>query len=133
VTATYSADGYVQLVHLGALEKGDVALGISYRGEQPELAENLRLARKRGASAVAITSMPRSPMGKAADLILELPPRRPLTNYVSVGARIAAAELFVVDVLAASLALSDGEGFEGRSEAVHEVVEARKARKRPGK
>jgi DNA-binding MurR/RpiR family transcriptional regulator len=133
VTATFSADGYVQLMHLAALNKGDVALGISYRGEQPELVESLCLARKRGATAIAITSMPRSPMGKAADLVLELPPRRPLASYVSVGARIAAAELFVVDVLAASLALADKKGFEGRAEAVREIVEGRKTPRRSGK
>jgi DNA-binding MurR/RpiR family transcriptional regulator len=127
VTATYSADSYVQLVQLAALEPGDVALGISYRGEQPELGEAVRLARGRSAVIVAVTSMPDSELGRAADLILELPPRRPLASYVSVGARIAAAELYVVDALAAGVLLAgDRKKFDERSRVVSEVIEARK-------
>lgn len=126
--ATCSTDPYCQLAHLATLEKGDVALALSYVGEQPEMAEALRLARRRGATTVAITSQKDSPLAAEADLILELPPRRPLASYVSVGARIAAAEMLVVDALAAAVALSAREEFEERAGAVREVVEGRKLR-----
>lgn len=121
-----STDSYVQLVHLAALGKGDVAVAVSYMGEQPEGTEGLALAAGRGAATIALTGNRSSPLAAAADIVIELPPRRPLLSYVSLGARIAAAELYVVDALAAAVALARRADFDSRSAAVHEVVEARK-------
>jgi DNA-binding MurR/RpiR family transcriptional regulator len=133
LAVTCSTDSYVQLAHAAALGEGDAALAFSYMGEQPETVESLGLARARGAATVAVTCQPDSPLGRAADLVLELPPRRHLASYVSVGARIAAAELYVVDALAAAVALGDRSDFDLRSEAVREVVERRKARRPAGR
>ncbi len=129
LAVTCSADSYVQLVHLAALGSGDAALAVSYMGEQPELAEGLELARRRGAATIALTGNRASALAAAADLVLELPPRRSLSSYVSLGARIAAAELYVVDALAAAVAISRRAEFDDRAAAVHEVVEGRKQRK----
>jgi DNA-binding MurR/RpiR family transcriptional regulator len=126
VAATCSTDSYVQLAQVAALGKGDVAVALSYMGEQPEIGEALGLARRRGASTVAVTCQREAPLAREADVILELPPRRPLGSYVSVGARIAAAELLVVDALAAAVALTRRKEFDERAAAVREVVEERK-------
>ncbi len=130
VAASCSTDSYVQLAHLAALKAGDVAVGLSYMGEQPEMSEALRLARGRGASTIAVTGQSKSPLAAEADLVLELPPRPPLASYVSVGARVAAAELLIVDALAAAVALARRDDFDERAAAVREVVEDRKIRKR---
>ncbi|HOX04815.1 MAG TPA: MurR/RpiR family transcriptional regulator [Planctomycetota bacterium] len=128
LSVTGSNDSYVQLIHLAALGRGDAALAVSYMGEQPELTEGLELARRRGATTIALTGNRGSAMAAQADLILELPPRRSLSSYVSLGARIAAAELYVIDALAAAVAISRRAEFDERAAAVHEVIEARKAR-----
>ncbi|MCX7805491.1 MAG: MurR/RpiR family transcriptional regulator [Planctomycetota bacterium] len=128
LAATFSSDPYVQLVHLAALGRGDAAVAISYIGEQPETAEGLALARRRDARPVLITGNRASPAAAYADAVLELPPRRPLSSYVSLGARIAAAELYVVDALAAAVALARRAEFDERAAAVREVTEARKGR-----
>jgi DNA-binding MurR/RpiR family transcriptional regulator len=136
LAVTCSTDFYVQLSHLAALGEGDVALAISYMGGQPELAEGLELARRRGAATIALTSDPESPLAAVADQVVRLPSRPPLASYVSLGARIAAAELYVVDALAAAVALAGREEFDERAAAVREVVEERKtpaARRRRGK
>jgi DNA-binding MurR/RpiR family transcriptional regulator len=128
LNVTCSTDSYVQLVHLAALGRGDAALAVSYMGEQPEVTEGLALARRRGAATIALTGNRTSALAAEADVILELPPRRSLSSYVSLGARIAAAELYVIDALAAAVAISRRTDFDERAGAVREVVEARKAK-----
>lgn len=52
------------------LTPADVAIGISHSGATRETIEPFELARERGATTVAITSDPRSPLAKAADIRL---------------------------------------------------------------
>jgi RpiR family transcriptional regulator, carbohydrate utilization regulator len=126
VTVNCSTDSYVQLAQVAGLKKGDVALGISYVGEQPETVQVMKLARQVGAHLLAITCRTDSPLGREADLVLEVPPRRPLASYVSIGARIAAAELYVIDALAAAVALEHEKEFNERTEIIREALESRK-------
>lgn len=125
---TWTLDPSAQLVHLAALGKDDVAIAVSYVGDQRDMVENLAFARRRGARTIAVTSQPDSPMAAGADLVLALPARPALASYLSLGARIAAAELLVLDVLAAAVALTRREGFDERAAAVRDVVEGRKVR-----
>ncbi|GAA4608597.1 DNA-binding MurR/RpiR family transcriptional regulator [Actinoplanes octamycinicus] len=54
-----------------ALSKpGDVALGISHSGETGETIELLAEASSRGATTIALTSFPRSPLAELADIVL---------------------------------------------------------------
>lgn len=129
VTVNCSTDSFVQLAYVAALGKGDVAMAISYMGEHAETTEALSLARKRGASTIALTCRTDSALARAADVVLELPPRRRLESYVSIGARIAAAELYVIDALAAAVALANRKTFDERARAIKEVVEERKGRR----
>lgn len=48
----------------------DVALGISHSGTTAEVVEPLAIARKRGATTIAVTNFPRSPLAEAADITL---------------------------------------------------------------
>ncbi|WP_306208432.1 MurR/RpiR family transcriptional regulator [Actinoplanes sp. RD1] len=49
---------------------GDVALGISHSGETGETIELLAEASSRGATTIALTSFPRSPLAELADIVL---------------------------------------------------------------
>lgn len=52
------------------LTPADVAIGISHSGATREVLEPFELARERGATTIALTSDPRSPLAKAADVRL---------------------------------------------------------------
>ncbi|MET9249803.1 MurR/RpiR family transcriptional regulator [Nonomuraea sp. NPDC003709] len=48
----------------------DVALGISHSGTTAEVVEPLTIAKQRGATTIAVTNFPRSPLAEAADIVL---------------------------------------------------------------
>lgn len=52
------------------LTPADVAIGISHSGSTRETLEPFELAKERGATTVALTSDPRSPLARAADIRL---------------------------------------------------------------
>ncbi|SEL91569.1 MurR/RpiR family transcriptional regulator [Nonomuraea pusilla] len=53
-----------------ARDERDVAVGISHSGTTAEVVEPLTIARERGATTVAVTNFPRSPLAEAADIVL---------------------------------------------------------------
>ncbi|NUW32984.1 MurR/RpiR family transcriptional regulator [Nonomuraea sp. SMC257] len=53
-----------------ARDERDVAVGISHSGTTAEVVEPLTIARERGATTIAITNFPRSPLAEAADIVL---------------------------------------------------------------
>ncbi len=58
------------LASAALLRTGDVALGISHSGQTRETIEMLAEAGSHGATTVALTSFPRSPLAEVADIIL---------------------------------------------------------------
>ncbi|MFG1678914.1 MurR/RpiR family transcriptional regulator [Nonomuraea sp. NPDC049269] len=53
-----------------ARDHRDVALGISHSGTTAEVVEPLAVARERGATTIAVTNFPRSPLAETADIVL---------------------------------------------------------------
>ena len=58
------------LASAALLRPGDVALGVSHSGGTRETIEMLAEAGSRGATTVALTSFPRSPLAELADIVL---------------------------------------------------------------
>ncbi len=56
----------------GAVAEGDVWIGLSKGGETSEVIFLAGIARKRGATVVAITEQPDSSLGRLADLVLRI-------------------------------------------------------------
>lgn len=56
----------------GAVAEGDVWIGLSKGGETSEVIFLAGIARKRGATVVAITEQPDSSLGRLADLVLHI-------------------------------------------------------------
>lgn len=56
----------------GAVRRGDVWIGLSKGGETSEVCYLAGIARKRGASVIAITEKPASTLGRSADVVLEI-------------------------------------------------------------
>ncbi|MEU0568486.1 MurR/RpiR family transcriptional regulator [Nonomuraea sp. NPDC005983] len=53
-----------------ARDHRDVAIGISHSGTTAEVVEPLTIAKQRGATTIALTNFPRSPLAEAADIVL---------------------------------------------------------------
>ena len=63
-------DVHEGLASAALLRDGDVALGISHTGETRETIEMLAEAGSHGATTIALTSFPRSPLAELADIVL---------------------------------------------------------------
>lgn len=70
------ADVHSGLASAAVLAPGDVAVAVSHSGQTRETAEMLAEAGSRGATTVAVTGFPRSPLAEAADLVLATAPIR---------------------------------------------------------
>jgi DNA-binding MurR/RpiR family transcriptional regulator len=64
------ADIHNGLASSALLTPGDVALGISHSGQTRETIEMLTEAGDHGATTIALTSFPRSPLAEVADIVL---------------------------------------------------------------
>ncbi len=96
------SDAHVALTSAALLGPGDVAVGISHRGTTTETVEALERAAEGGATTVALTNFPRSPLAAAADHVLTTAARE--TTYRSGAMASRIAQLVVVDCLFIGLA-----------------------------
>lgn len=90
-------DPHLALTSASLLEPGDVAVAVSHSGTTVEPLEVLRQARQNGATTVAITNAPASPLGRAADHVLTTAATETALRSGATASRIAA--LVVVDIL----------------------------------
>lgn len=70
LNCTYNTDPYLQKVNAANLKKGDVAIGISYSGCSAITVENLKTAKKSGATTVALTNFNKSHISKYANITI---------------------------------------------------------------
>jgi DNA-binding MurR/RpiR family transcriptional regulator len=98
------SDVHVALTSAALLSDGDVAIGISHTGTTVEVVEALEEAAKHGATTVAVTNFPRSPLARTADLVLTTAARE--TTYRSGAMSSRIAQLMVIDCLFIGVAQS---------------------------
>ncbi|PSK92335.1 RpiR family transcriptional regulator [Murinocardiopsis flavida] len=96
------SDNHVMMTSAALLDGRDVAVAISHSGTTVEPISALAEARRNGATAVAITNFPRSPISEAADLILTTAARE--TTFRSGATASRLAQLTVIDCLFVGLA-----------------------------
>jgi DNA-binding MurR/RpiR family transcriptional regulator len=97
INANAFLDSQMQVMSAASLTPDDVGIGISHTGRQRHVAEALRLAGASGATTVALTSYPGSPVAEAADVALYTAALAKVDAYVSPSVRTA--QLAVVDVI----------------------------------
>lgn len=90
-------DTHIMLTSAAVLKPGDVAVGISHTGATADTVEALRVAREHGATTVALTNYPTSPIAEVADLVLTTAARETTFRSGATASRIA--QLTVVDCL----------------------------------
>ncbi|MDJ0940522.1 MAG: MurR/RpiR family transcriptional regulator [Woeseiaceae bacterium] len=101
---------------------GDVIVIVSTRGAWHESIDATKLARKAGAVIIAV-SEPRSPLARAADIVLPCRPAEDTSLYTPMSSRLA--QLAVLDTLQVTLALALGEQATDRLRATKQVISSR--------
>lgn len=95
LSAAASTDGHAALTSAAVSTADDVVIGISHSGQTLDVIEPIEQARLQGAATVAITNYPRSPLSRAADLVLTTAARESAFRSGAMSSR--AAQLTVVD------------------------------------
>jgi DNA-binding MurR/RpiR family transcriptional regulator len=89
------SDTHIALTSAALLDKFDVAVGISHTGVTRDTIDALAEAARHGATTVALTNFPRSPIARAADHVLTTAARE--TTFRSGATASRLAQLTVVD------------------------------------
>jgi RpiR family transcriptional regulator, carbohydrate utilization regulator len=96
-------DSHLQAMVVGMAGKQDVVVAISHSGNTKDPIYTLELARKRGATTIAITNFSRSPITRAADIVLFTASSETRFRAEALASRIA--QVAIIDTLWTLLAL----------------------------
>jgi DNA-binding MurR/RpiR family transcriptional regulator len=114
--------------------KGDVSVGLSHTGTTVDTIDALREARSHGATTVAVTNFPWSPITEVADHVLLTAARETAFRSGAMTSRIA--QLTVVDCLFVTLAQRDLPATRAALERTFTAAQAKRVRSgrraRPG-
>lgn len=117
-------DPHVAVTSAALLDSGDVAVGISHSGATRDTLDALALARRRGATTVALTNFPRSPLADVAHHVLTTAARE--TTFRSGATASRLAQLTVVDCIFVGVAQRTYERSQAALQATHEAVRDRR-------
>jgi DNA-binding MurR/RpiR family transcriptional regulator len=122
-------DTHIALTSAAVLTDADVAVGISHTGSTVETVEALRVARETGATTVALTNFPRSPITEVADHVLTTAARETTFRSGAMASRIA--QLTVIDCLFIGVAQHHVDTAKTALEATYEAVSGHRLGARP--
>ena len=114
------SDTHIMLTSAAVLGPGDVAIGLSHSGATADTVEALRVARGHGATTVALTSFPRSPILQVSDHLLTTV--APETTFRSGATASRIAQLTVIDCLFVGVAQLHLDSARKALKATYEAV-----------
>lgn len=114
------SDPHIALTSAALLEPGDVAMAFSHTGTTSEAIEALHQAGRAGATTVAVTNFPGSPLAGAADHVLTTAARETTYRSGAMASRIAA--LTLVDCLFIGLAQRELDATRSALEVTYAAV-----------
>ncbi|WP_162831631.1 MurR/RpiR family transcriptional regulator [Amycolatopsis thermalba] len=123
------SDTHIMLTSAGVLGAGDVAIGVSHTGATTDTVEALRVAREHGATTVALTNFPRSPITEVADYVLTTAARETTFRSGATASRIA--QLTVIDCLFIGVAQRHMDSASAALEATRDAVGGHRLGVRP--
>jgi DNA-binding MurR/RpiR family transcriptional regulator len=123
------SDTHIMLTSAAVLGEGDVALAISHSGATTDTVEALRVAKEHGATTVAITNFPRSPITSVADHVLTTAARETTFRSGATASRIA--QLTVIDCLFIGVAQRHLDEAMTALDATREAVNGHRLGTRP--
>ena len=94
---------------LGMITQDDVIVALSWSGEQPEMKNLVNYSRRFAIPMIAVTSNAASPLGQAAQIVLELPKAREACPHNLAPTTSSLMQAAIGDALA--IALLEGRGF----------------------
>lgn len=119
-------DHHVAVPSAALLTRRDVAIGISHSGATQDTIDALAEAHGHGATTVALTNFPSSPITAVSDLVLTTAARETAFRSGATGSRIAA--LTVVDCLFVAVAQRNLPAAERALERTYAAVNSRLGR-----
>jgi DNA-binding MurR/RpiR family transcriptional regulator len=117
-------DPHIALTSAALLTSEDVAVAISHSGATQDTLDALALAKSRGATTVALTNFPRSPLAELGDHVLTTAARE--TTFRSGATASRLAQLTVVDCVFVGVAQRTFETTQRALEATHAAVADRR-------
>ncbi|EID54714.1 MurR/RpiR family transcriptional regulator [Saccharomonospora xinjiangensis] len=123
------SDTHIMLTSAAVLGEGDVAVAISHSGATTDTVEALRVAKEHGATTVAITNFPRSPITSVADHVLTTAARETTFRSGATASRIA--QLTVIDCLFIGVAQRHLDTAMAALDATRDAVEGHRLGIRP--
>ncbi|MFC0530754.1 MurR/RpiR family transcriptional regulator [Phytohabitans kaempferiae] len=127
VAAWAWTDVHNGLASAALLRAGDVALGISHSGQTRETIEMLAEAGSHGATTVALTSFPRSPLAELADIVLVTATQATTFRPDALSARHP--QLVVLDLLYIAVAQRTHDRAHAAFQRTAQAVDGHKAAK----
>jgi DNA-binding MurR/RpiR family transcriptional regulator len=123
------SDTHIMLTSAAVLSVGDVAVGISHTGATTDTVEALREARDKGATTVAVTNFPRSPISEVADHVLTTAARETTFRSGATASRIA--QLTVIDCMFIGVAQRHRDNVLAALDTTYSAVSAHRLEVRP--
>jgi DNA-binding MurR/RpiR family transcriptional regulator len=123
-TAYESPDADEQLFFTTRLGPGDVMLAFSHSGRSRTVNNAAKLSRKRGATVIAVTNYPVSPLVKTSDIILQTAVFATFANFEVIAKRLA--QLCIVESLFIGFLQKMGKPYLKRMLAYEESVKPNK-------
>jgi len=114
------ADPHVLASIAANLSQTDLLFCVTYSGETRDVIEALETARERKATTITLTSVPRSSAARLSDIVLVSAVSRKPRAAETVASRVA--QLAVVDVVTAIIALRKKTELRGGSERIEEEL-----------
>lgn len=121
------SDTHIALTSAALLEPGAVAVGISHTGVTVDTIDALAEAGRHGATTVALTNFPRSPIAEVADWVLTTAARE--TTFRSGATASRLAQLTVVDCLFVGVARRTFDRAQQALTATRAAVSSRRVEK----
>jgi DNA-binding MurR/RpiR family transcriptional regulator len=120
-------DPHMAISSASLREPGDVAIGLSHTGTTVDTIDVLREARDHGATTIAVTNFPWSPITEVADFVLLTAARETAFRSGAMTSRIA--QLTVVDCLFITLAQQDLPATRIALEKTFAAAQAKRVRR----
>lgn len=114
------ADPHIHSISASLLQKGDVVVAISQRGNSTALLRSVQIARKAGADVIALTPSG-TPLADLATALVPIDLSFNIDPYTPISARLA--HLVVIDILAVGLALKRGPEFRKKMQNAQKALQ----------
>lgn len=122
-TAAYT-DPHLQLIYLSHMSKDDVVFLVSHSGRNKDILDTLQVAKQKGVTTVAITTLAKSPLSEEADIVLCTVSSE--TKYRSEALSSRLAQLSLIDALYVNVSIAKQEEIQLALDTMRTAVSSRR-------